>query len=67
MRYRLRTLMIVLAVVPLMMAWLMPPLLKIFHRQPAGLFKLNVKAAKSDYLEVTRWIQVDGRSTVNRP
>jgi hypothetical protein len=58
MRYRPRTLMIVLALGP-MLAWLISLYLKLCHAEPKGLFEIAVSAAKSDYPEVNRWIQID--------
>jgi len=55
MQYPLRTLLIVLALGPLLLSWLLPPLLTSLG-QPRGLFKMPVTAAENP--EVDRWIQV---------
>ena len=56
MHFRLRTLLIVLAVGLPVLSVVLPPLLR---RQPRGLIKLSVSTDKSDYPEVKRWIQID--------
>ena len=56
MRYRLRTLLIVLTLGPILLSWLLPPLLSSL-RQPRGLFKMSVTAAENPEMDL--WIQVD--------
>jgi hypothetical protein len=64
-RYSLRTLLILLAIGPPLVAWIVPPLVKMLHHERAksppihGLFELTVTATPQNDPQVKYWIQLD--------
>jgi hypothetical protein len=64
-RYSLRTLLILLAIGPPMVAWIVPPLVKMLHHEPAqarqipGLIELTVTGNPRNDPQLKYWIQLD--------